>query len=75
MPVDVDLTPFGAKDLGVSRRHLRINRLRDSIRITDLGSSNGTFLNRDRLTPFVAYLLRNRAVLRLGKMILRVRFV
>ena len=74
-PVDIDLTPFGAVDLGVSRNHLRINRLRDSIRITDLGSSNGTFLNRDRLTPGVSYLLRNRGVLQLGKMILRAQFV
>ena len=75
MPVDIDLTPFGASDLGVSRCHIRINRLRDSIRITDLASSNGTFLNRDRLTPGVSYLLRNRAVLQLGKMILRAQFI
>jgi FHA domain len=74
-PVDIDLTPFGAVDLGVSRRHLRINRLRDSIRVTDLDSCNGTFLNRDRLTPGVSYLLRNRAVLQIGRMILRAQFV
>lgn len=72
---DVDLTPFDGIDLGVSRRHVRIDRLKDSLQVTDLESANGTYLNRDRLEPGVPHPLRNRAVLQLGKMILRVQFV
>jgi pSer/pThr/pTyr-binding forkhead associated (FHA) protein len=70
----VDLTPYGAADLGVSRRHVRIERARDILQVIDLQSANGTYLNRDRLIPGSAYTLRNRAVLQLGKMILRIQF-
>ncbi len=71
---DVDLSPFGATDLGVSRRHVSIDCVRSVLQITDLASANGTFLNRDRLVPNMPYTLRNRAVLQLGKLILRVQF-
>lgn len=73
--VDVDLTPFGAVDLGVSRRHIVIERVREVLQITDLESNNGTHLNRERLIPHTPYTLRNRAVLELGKMVLRVQYM
>jgi hypothetical protein len=73
--VDVDLTPFGAVDLGVSRRHILIERVRDVLQVTDLESNNGTHLNRERLAPNTPYTLRNRAVLELGKLILRVQYM
>jgi hypothetical protein len=74
-PVDVDLAPYGASTLGVSRRHLRLDRMQDIIQVTDMASINGTYLNRERLVPGVPYTLRNRAVLQLSKMVLRVQFV
>lgn len=73
--VKVDLTPLGALALGISRRHARIDLLRDVLRVTDLGSVNGTFLNRVRLVPNTSYTLRNRAVLQLGNMVMRVQFM
>ncbi len=72
--VNIDLTPFGALDSGVSRRHVRIERIHDSLQVRDLESANGTFLNRTRLAPNTPHVLRNRAVLQLGKLILRVQF-
>ena len=72
--VDVDLTPYKAPELGVSRRHVRIDRGRDTLQITDLGSSNGTYFNRDKLAIGVPRTLRNRAVLQLGDLVLRVQF-
>jgi len=72
--VNVDLTPYGAQDLGVSRRHVRIERIQDSLHVRDLESANGTFLNRTRINPNIPHVLRNRAVLQLGKLILRVQF-
>ena len=72
--VDVDLTRFNGLALGISRRHVRIDRQRDYLQVTDLNSANGTFLNRDRLEPGVPHTLRNRAVLQLGSLILRVQF-
>jgi FHA domain len=71
---DIDLTPYKAAELGVSRRHIRIDRLRDTLQVTDLGSSNGTFLNREKLTVDVPRRLRNRAVLQLGNLVLRIQF-
>jgi pSer/pThr/pTyr-binding forkhead associated (FHA) protein len=70
----VDLSPYKAQDMGVSRHHVRLTRISDGLQIVDLNSSNGTFLNRDRLVPQVPHMLRNRAVLQLGRMMLRVKF-
>ena len=48
---DVDLTPYGAEEGGVSRRHLKIARSGDRYTIEDLNSTNFTLLNRARLDP------------------------
>ncbi|MBX3065323.1 MAG: FHA domain-containing protein [Anaerolineae bacterium] len=70
----VDLTDLGAVEYGVSRRHLQVTLSDDVIYAMDLGSTNGTFLNRERLTPDQPYVVRNRSVLQLGVLILRVQF-
>jgi FHA domain len=70
----VDLNRYRAAELGVSRRHARIDRNRDTLQIVDLDSSNGTFLNRQRLVPGVPHILRNRAILQLARLTLRVQF-
>jgi hypothetical protein len=72
---DVDLTPFGAPDKGVSRRHLILSRDHDTISITDLGSANGTYLNGQRLNPNEGRILRDNDELRLGKLVIRFQFV
>ncbi len=48
---DVDLTPHGAEEGGVSRRHLKIARSGDRYTIEDLNSTNFTMLNRTKLEP------------------------
>jgi hypothetical protein len=72
--VDLDLTRYDAANLGVSRRHVRIERVRDVLQLSDLDSANGTYLNRERLAPGVTHTLRNRAILQLGRMIMRIQF-
>ena len=64
----VDLTPFNAFDMGISRRHVRIQRVENSYQITDLGSTNGTWLNEERLPPNQSVTIPRAAHLRLGKM-------
>jgi hypothetical protein len=71
---DVDLGPFKAGDYGVSRQHIKITRVRESIQIADLGSSNGTFLNGRRIAPNITRLLRNGDELQLGYLKVRVTF-
>jgi pSer/pThr/pTyr-binding forkhead associated (FHA) protein len=72
---DVDLTPFAGYRMGVSRRHAAI-RLGDNetLDIWDLGSSNGTYLNGQRLGAHRPYRLHDGDELRLGQMMIRVFF-
>jgi pSer/pThr/pTyr-binding forkhead associated (FHA) protein len=65
---DVDLTPLGADEKGVSRRHARITREDSGYRIEDLGSTNATAVNRNRLMPREAVALNPGDEIRLGKM-------
>lgn len=67
-----DLTPDRALDLGVSRRHARILQQRGKAYLEDLGSANGTFLNGERLTPYVLYPLPHQAEVQLGRLRLRI---
>lgn len=73
---EVDLTPYAGYRMGVSRRHAEIRHVTDdnSLEIWDLGSSNGTFLNEDRLKPHRAYRLRDGDMIRLGQLAIRLYF-
>jgi pSer/pThr/pTyr-binding forkhead associated (FHA) protein len=71
---DIDLTSDGGLEKGVSRRHAKITRRGSEVFIEDLGSINGTFLNRKKLTPYLPQVLKSGDELQLGKLILRVNF-
>jgi len=71
---DIDLTPYGAGDMGVSRLHIKIKRKNILIYVADTGSTNGTLLNGRRLIPNAERLLRNGDELQLGRLKLKVRF-
>jgi hypothetical protein len=47
----IDLSDYQAYALGVSRQHARIRRDSQGYVIEDLGSANGTFVNRIQLKP------------------------
>ncbi len=71
---EVDLTADGGMEKGVSRRHAQITRRGNEVFIEDLGSLNGTFLNRKKLIPFLPQALNSGDELQLGNLILRVSF-
>ena len=72
---DIDLTPYAGYRMGVSRRHAAIRTADDNhLDVWDLGSSNGTFLNGQRLNAHRPYRLRDGDQLRLGQMVIRVFF-
>ncbi len=68
---NVDLTPEGGLEGGVSRRHARIHRQRAQFFIEDLGSANGTFLNGQRLTPYLPHPVHDGDELQLGRVKVR----
>jgi hypothetical protein len=65
---DIDLTPFEAYSQGVSRLHATIKVSERQIMLVDLGSSNGTRLNNDRLQPHREYELRHGDMVALGRL-------
>lgn len=70
----VDLTPFNAGGMGVSRRHARIQAQHDIHLIEDLNSTNGTWVNQQRLPAGKQQGLQNGDLIQLGQLVLRVYF-
>jgi hypothetical protein len=64
----IDLVPFKAFQLGVSRKHAVIRETDEGYEIIDTDSANGTWLNRQRLVPNRGYPLPNGGIIRLGQM-------
>jgi len=69
---DIDLEPFDAQDLGVSREHIALDAEIHPPTITDLDSYNGTFVNGERLTPQAPYTLTSGDEIRLGRLVIRI---
>ena len=65
---DLDLTNFGGAEGGVSRRHAVIHRSGNVITIEDMGSTNGTYLNKKRIQPHVPQTITPGDELRFGKL-------
>jgi hypothetical protein len=64
---DVDLSPYEGYSQGVSRLHSAIKLNNQRVFITDLGSSNGTRVNSQKILPNVDYPLNHGDVISLGK--------
>ncbi len=63
---DVDLTPHGGYDAGVSRKHCRIIKQGDQFFVEDLQSTNGTKLNGSFIPPNQPQQIKDGDVLELG---------
>ncbi|MBE7531054.1 MAG: FHA domain-containing protein [Chloroflexi bacterium] len=55
----LDMSRYGDLAQGISRQHAQIQYANGDYSIEDLGSTNGTWLNRSRLTPGQTYPLRS----------------
>lgn len=64
----LDLSKLGGYLLGLSRRHALIRRTDFGYEVIDLSSTNGTWLNAERLIPNKPYPLPSGSQLRLGRM-------
>lgn len=65
---DVDLSPYEAYSQGVSRLHASLKVAGLRVVIMDLGSSNGTRVNGQKITPHVDYPLSHGDIITLGKL-------
>ncbi len=68
---DVDLTPHGGEDGGVSRLHARIFYDSGQYLLEDENSTNFTFLNRQKLAGKTPMPLHDNDEIRLGRVLLR----
>lgn len=71
---EIDLTPYGAVDRGVSRVHAHLHLEQEKLYITDLGSTNGTYLNGTRLNSHEPTVLRKGDDILLGRLALQILF-
>lgn len=72
--VDVDFSPYGAVEAGVSRRHARLRRQNETVVIIDEDSANGTFLNGQKILSNEPRILRDGDEVRLGRLVMRASF-
>lgn len=68
----IDLGSAGGLDAGVSRQHAALDINRDRITITDLNSTNGTYVNHRQLTPHTPVRVSAGDIIYLGKLKTRV---
>ena len=65
---DIDLSQFKAYEWGISRLHASLSVRPTGVSITDIGSSNGTWLRGNRLPPNQAFQLEHGEIIYLGKL-------
>ena len=70
---DVDLSPHGAEEGGVSRRHFRLALSGGRYTIEDLNSTNMTYVNRQQLQPGSPVALNDGDEIRAGRVRLTFR--
>ena len=68
---EVDLTPHGGEEGGVSRMHARIFVENGLYMLEDENSTNFTFLNRQKLTAKTPMALHDNDEIKLGRVLLR----
>jgi pSer/pThr/pTyr-binding forkhead associated (FHA) protein len=71
---DLDLTPYGALEKGVSRVHAIIEVIDNTPIITDVGSTNGLYLNGMEIPTQKSRVLCDGDELHLGELVAHIYF-
>jgi pSer/pThr/pTyr-binding forkhead associated (FHA) protein len=71
---EIDLTPYGAQDRGVSRHHAVLHLEGDHLYLTDLGSTNGTYVSGDRLVENTPTIVHKGDEVLLGRLAVQIMF-
>ncbi len=72
--VDIDLEPYLAHKLGVSRSHASIRLNGEQLELQDLDSANGTLLNGEHMIPYKAYVLHDGDEIYIARLKVLIRF-
>jgi hypothetical protein len=75
MHLDIDMLPFGGETHGVSRRHAALLPHGTGLMIMDIGSTNGTWVNENRLTPGQQYPLEKGDQIEFGTLKATIRSI
>jgi pSer/pThr/pTyr-binding forkhead associated (FHA) protein len=70
---DVDLTNLGGMENGVSRKHAVIHRSGGDYTVEDMGSTNGTYINKKRIQPHAPQTIKPGDEVKFGKLSLSVK--
>jgi pSer/pThr/pTyr-binding forkhead associated (FHA) protein len=70
---DVDLTGLGGMENGVSRRHAVIHRAGSDFTVEDMGSTNGTYINKKKIQPHAPQAIKPGDELKFGKLSLTLK--
>ncbi len=70
---DIDLSNYGGMEKGVSRKHAVIHRSNGEITVEDMGSTNGTYVNRKRIQPNAPQRIQAGDEVRFGKLALSLK--
>ncbi len=70
---DLDLTGMGGLEKGVSRKHAVIHHTGTDYTVEDMGSTNGTYINRKRIAPHAPEAIKPGDEVRFGKVTLSVK--
>jgi pSer/pThr/pTyr-binding forkhead associated (FHA) protein len=71
---DVDLSAYEAYSQGVSRLHAALKVANKRVTVVDLGSSNGTRVNGQKISPNFDYPINHGDIIALGKLKIQVLF-
>jgi hypothetical protein len=71
---EIDLTPYGAADRGVSRAHAVLQLDGDHLYLSDLNSTNGTYVAGERLEPNTPTLVHKGDEVLLGRLAIQIMF-
>jgi pSer/pThr/pTyr-binding forkhead associated (FHA) protein len=72
---DVDLSPYEAFSLGVSRMHISLRIMNGDVYVMDMGSSNGTKINGQKIVPHVEYSVSHGDLVTLGRLKVQVLLI
>jgi len=72
---EIDLSDEGDAAKSVSRRHAKIFKQGNQVVVEDLDSANGTFINDERLVPYLPEPLSDGDLLTLGRVCIEVRII